>query len=485
MKSRIAVLAVGFVAGWAWSAAALAADQSLAWPQFRGPGGSGVAEGQKPPVEFGPEKNVKWKVPVPGGFSSPIVAGDLLVLTAFEAEKLYTIAYSRKDGKEVWRAAAPARVIEPYMKGQGSPAASTAATDGKRIVSYFGSCGLVCYDLAGRELWHFDMPLVAMPGDFGTGTSPILTDGIVVVVRDGIRDSRIVAVDLATGSQKWETKRLSTASYCTPTVWDTPEGREIVSAGHARMVGYDLKSGREKWTVTGVPSACCSSPIAAEGGLYFAGFSPGGEDDPQGQMPTFESLVKSLDADKDGALGKAEAEQAFQGFFDSQDMNKDGKVTRDEWDMVIKFMKEGSSVAFSLKAGGSGDITDTHMLWKQTKGLPYIPTAIAYKGQLVMVKDGGIVTAYDLKTGDEVYMDRLTAAGQYYASPVAANGYVYLISMEDGTSTVLKGGTTQAEVVAKNPPLGERVGATPAIADDTIYVRTETQLYAFSEESSP
>src|ERR1700732_2493809 len=104
MKAFIAFAAVGVFA-----TIGLAGENSLAWPQFRGPGGSGVADGQKPPVEFGPEKNVKWKVPVPSGISSPIVAGDNLVLTAFDKGKLYTIAYSRASGKEMWRAEAPAK----------------------------------------------------------------------------------------------------------------------------------------------------------------------------------------------------------------------------------------------------------------------------------------------------------------------------------------------------------------------------------------
>src|SRR5579885_3424105 len=112
------------------------------WPQFRGPGGSGVAAGQKPPVEFGPQKNVKWKVAVPPGVSSPVIAGGKLFLTAFAGGKLYTLAYDRADGKELWRREAPAAAIEAYHKTEGSPAASSCATDGERVVSYFGSCGL-------------------------------------------------------------------------------------------------------------------------------------------------------------------------------------------------------------------------------------------------------------------------------------------------------------------------------------------------------
>src|SRR5262249_19520856 len=104
------------------------ADAPLVWPQFRGPGGSGVADAERPPVEIGPETNVKWKVAVPPGPSSPIVVGKRLVLTAFEDGKLYTIAYNRDSGREMWRAAAPSNEIEAYHKTEGSPAASTPAT---------------------------------------------------------------------------------------------------------------------------------------------------------------------------------------------------------------------------------------------------------------------------------------------------------------------------------------------------------------------
>ena len=175
--------------------------------------------------------------------------------------------------------------------------------------------------------------------------------------------------------------------------------------------------------------------------------------------------------------------RAFKGFFDGNDANKDGKITRDEWDAILKFMSEGKNSAFALKAGGTGDVTKSHVLWTKTKGLPYIASAMVYRGQFVMVKDGGMVTAYDAKTGKEVYVqERVAAAGRYYASPVAANGHIYFTSLEDGAVTVLKAGSDKPVVVAKNPKLGERVAATPAIADDTLYVRTEKHLYAFAEK---
>jgi outer membrane protein assembly factor BamB len=479
MKNLIVIVAAGWFVG-----IGLGADQGPAWSRFRGPNGSGVADGQMPPVKLGPETNVKWKVAVPSGLSSPIVAGDNVIITAFDNGKLYTIAYQRSDGKEAWRREAPAKQIERYLTGEGSPATSTPVTDGRKIISYFGSCGLVCYDLDGNEMWRFPMPMAVTWADFGSGVSPILADGLVILVRDELKGSRILALNAADGSLKWERARQSTIAYCTPVLWETPDGKHVVVVGHGRMIGYDLKTGQETWFVVGMPTGPCASPMVAGGTLFFAGFSPGGPEDKENQMPSFDDLLKQADADKDGALSKAKAQKTFlKDSFDSLDFNKDGKITRDEWDTLVKMISEGKSSAFALSPGGTGDVSGSHIIWKKTKGLPYVPSAIVYRGQVVMIKDGGLVSAYDAKTGREIYIqERVVAPGRYYASPVAANGHIYFTSLDDGTVTVLKGGTAKPEVVAKNPKLGERTAATPAIADNTLYLRTASKLYAFAEK---
>jgi len=461
------------------------AEQSPAWPQFRGPGGSGVADSQHPPVEIGPDKNVRWKVPVPGGLSSPIVVGDKLVMTAFDDGKLYTIAYNRADGSEAWRAHAPASQLEPYHKTEGSPAASTPVTDGERIVSYFGSCGLFCYDLDGHELWTFEMPPAATVADFGSGVSPILADDVVVLLHDDMKNPKIVALDAASGKPLWEKKRESKSGFGTPAVWNTPAGTQVVAPGYGRMIAYDLRNGDEIWSVEGMPSSSCTTPVTANEVLFFAGWSPGDPEEKGFKMPTFDELLaqNKADADNDGALSKQESQTTmFKDFFDNNDPNKDGLIKRDEWDAMLNYMAATRNSAFAVRAGGSGDVTHSHVLWKQTKGLPYVPSAIAYRGQYVMVKDGGIVTAYDEKTGEEIYQKRAIASGSYYASPVAADGHIYFTSLADGAVTVLAAGAAMPEIVAENPPLGERVSATPAIADDTLYLRTAGHLYAFATQ---
>ncbi len=454
------------------------AEGSEGWSRFRGPNGSGVAEGQKPPVEIGPNKNVKWRVAAPAGHSSPIIAGDKLIITAFENGRLYTIAYYRATGKLAWKADARAAAIERFQRDAASPATATPATDGKRIVVYFGSCGLICYNIAGKELWRHKMTVAEIYGDYGSGVSPIIAAGSVILVRDVNNGSSIRALDLATGKPKWETKRLSRMSWCTPVLWNTSAGSQVVSAGHGAMIGYDAKTGEEKWTVRAMPSGCASSPVAADGKLYFAGWTPGAAGDESSAMPTFDSMLKDMDKDKDGILSRAEAGKALGSFFDNYDLNRDGKVTREEYEDQVNLLLEGKNGVYALKPGGSGDITDTHMLWKASRGMGYIPTAIVYRGQLVMVKDGGIVTGLDAKTGSALYVERLNAPGEYFASPVAANGYIYFASSR-GTITVLKPGATSAKVVAKTG-MDDKIAATPAIADNAIYIRTNKSLYAFA-----
>jgi outer membrane protein assembly factor BamB len=449
------------------------AAEPAAWPQFRGPGGSGIAHDQKPPTQIGPDKNVAWKLSVPPGSSSPIIAGDKIFLTAFEGGKLLTIAYSRTDGKELWRKAAHAKKIEAYHKTEGSPAASTPATDGEKLVVYFGSCGLICYDLAGNELWKYELPTGETNNDFGTGSSPVISDGKVVLQRDQAKDSKLICLDLKDGSLAWEVKRdAMKTSWSSACVWD----KSVVVAGTAKLTAYDLGTGAEKWVVSGIPAGPCTTPVVADDQLVFAGWSPG-EDF---KMPSFDDILKMAGDSAKGHLTKAGSDKTpLKGFFESNDLNKDGKITRDEWDALLAFMKLGKPAALAVKPGGSGDITKTHVAWTATKGLPQVPTQLVYKGLVYMVNMQGLLTALDAKTGKPIYEEERVGVGAMYASPVAANGHIYLCGT-DKSVVVLKAGDSPEKVCSTK--LDDRIAATPAIADNTLYIRTAKTLYAFAEK---
>jgi outer membrane protein assembly factor BamB len=445
------------------------------WPRFRGPEGSGAADGQKPPIEFAPDKNVLWQTSTPSGPSSPCVWGTRIFLTAYDNDKLWTLCLDRTTGKELWRRDARAEKIEAFLPGQGSPAAATPATDGKRVVVYFGSCGLIAYDFEGKELWRHSLPVAETNNDFGSGTSPILSDGLVILVRDLKSDSAVLALDAATGKQVWKTARPGMATgYSTPAVWEHDGVKEVVAPGGLAMKAYDLHTGAERWIVRELPAVNCGSPVPSNGMLYFAGWAPAGEDAP---MPSFDDMLKA-DANADGKISELESEKTFlKGFFKANDSDKDGFITRAEWDNMINYLKRGKNRLVAVKPGGSGDITTSHVAWQKTKGLPYVPSPLLYRGNLFVIKDGGIASCYDATTGAPRYeQKRLGVEGQFYASPVAANGYIYLVSLNGTVATVASG--ENPEVVSR-ADFGERIAATPAIVDDTLYVRTESKLFAF------
>ncbi|MBI3418481.1 MAG: PQQ-binding-like beta-propeller repeat protein, partial [Verrucomicrobia bacterium] len=418
------------------SAAVLLAAHSFAaeswWPQFRGPNCSGVSETAHPPAEFGPGTNQLWKVATPGGMSSPVVWGDWIFLTAFDAGKLEVHCYARKDGKLLWKHTVPAEKLEEFHSTEGSPAASSCATDGQRVVSYFGSYGLVCHDFAGKEMWRHPLPLAETTGGFGTGGSPTLAGGLVLLNRDMMKGCSLLAVDLKTGKRAWETPRLDVSqSYGSSIVWQHDGAEEIVMSGSLKLKAYDLKTGAERWSLAGMPSFTCTTPVAGDGLLFFAGWSPGKGDSP---MPTFEQMAANFDKNKDGAITPDEVKGTpMESFFRAQDLNGDGKITIEDTEGMKAMMSKGENLLVAVRPGGKGELGASHVAWKQTRGLPYVPSPLYYQGRVYLVKDGGMVSCYNAKTGAPAYQqERLTALGNYYASPVAADGRIIVASL-DGT----------------------------------------------------
>ena len=180
---------------------------ALSWPQFRGTNASGVDRSANPPIEIGLDKAVLWKIEVPWSPSSPVIWGERIFLTTFHDGQLETHCYNRADGRLLWSRGIKPEGVEDFHRSDGSPAASTPATDGKLVVSYFGSFGLICYDFEGDELWRYPMPVALSGGQYGSGTSPIIVGNRVILNRDQFHLSSLLALDLKTGKMLWETPR--------------------------------------------------------------------------------------------------------------------------------------------------------------------------------------------------------------------------------------------------------------------------------------
>jgi outer membrane protein assembly factor BamB len=463
----------------AWLAAGLNLAAADHWPQFRGPNGSGVSETARPPTVFAPGTNQLWKVSVPSGASSPCVWGDRIFLTGFADGKLLTLCYARTDGKLLWQKAAPADQLEEFHSTEGSPAASTCATDGKTVVSYFGSCGLIAYDFDGKELWQHKLPVAETASGFGTGGSPVLIGGRVIVPRETPGAGSLLAVDLKTGRKAWETARPDVGpGFGTPIAWRNGQADEIVMPGSLKLKGYEAKTGKEAWSLGGVPSFTCTTPVAGEGMLFFAGWSPGKSDGP---APNWDGLSPNFDKNKDNVVTKDEvAGSEMESFFRALDTNRDGKWTREDFDILKEMMSKGENVLVAVKPGAHGEVSEGGVAWKQTRGLPYVPSPLYYQGAIYLVKDGGLASCYDAKTGAVRYQqERLNAIGNYYASPIGADGRLYVASL-NGKITVFKAGGTSPEILHQ-ADFKERIAATPAPVSKALYVRTPTALYAFAE----
>jgi outer membrane protein assembly factor BamB len=444
------------------------------WPQFRGPNSSGVAESGKPPIEFGPGTNLLWKTEVPAGFSSPCVWGDRIFLTAAEDGKLLTLAVNRRDGKVLWRQAVAADKPREIHK-KNHLAAATPATDGKSVGVYHATFGLIAYDFDGRELWRKPMP--GLLARNGSGTSPAMLGGRLVLncdVEEG--KSFVAAFEPVTGRELWRTPRPEFMSgYTTPVLWQHEGRDEVVVVGSLRVVGYDLRDGKPRWSMAGTEAvSVCPTPVLGDGQLYVMSRSMSGM-----KLPPFTLIALGVDKDGDGQISRDEIPKQFieQGMFSGIDQDQDGYLTAKEWDRALAFLGQADYGIFALKPPGEGELTTNQIAWKHKKGVANVSSPLFYRGRVYVGQDGGRVTCMEAKDGKKLFeQERLGAEGDYYASPVAANGHIYFSSSK-GTVTVAEAGET-LQVKARNA-LAEPIYATPAITDNTLYVRSEQHLWAF------
>ena len=459
------------------AACALTASAESNWPQFRGPGGLGIGSG-KPPIEFSADKHLLWKADVPNGHSSPCVWGDKIILTGLAEGKLVTFCLSRKDGHELWRVIAPADKIEPAHR-IGSPAATTPCTDGSHVFVYFGSFGVLCYDLDGKELWRKPLPQPVV--EFGTGASPILADGKLIIVSDQDVGSYLLVLDATTGKEVWRTDRSEfRRSFATPLLWKHDGEQELVVTGSLWVRSYDLKDGRERWSAHGMARVSNASPTAGDGILIVSSWNVGGDDNDRVVMVPFDEFAAANDKDKDGSLVIDEFPKSpVKDRFSQIDADKDKKVTRAEYEAMKGMFADAKNQLFAIKPGGKGDITNTNLMWSIGKHLPYVSSPLCVDNRVFTMKNGGLASCYDAHSGSTFYQaERVDAPGDYYSSAVTADGRVYVASQK-GTVVVLDAGNT-FKVLARNI-IGEPIFATPAIVDGTLILRTDKHVFAFSD----
>ncbi len=441
------------------SAESLAADLEISssdWMQFRGNGARGVAEGQNPPVRWNvPEKkNVLWKTPVEGlAHSCPVIVGDKLFLTTAissgdqaglrtglygdvdsvedNSEHRFELhCYNKKNGELLWKQVA--NTASPKVKRhlKSTHANPTPATDGKYVVTFFGSEGLYCYTVGGELVWNKDFGMLDSGWFFdasyqwGFAASPIIYNGKVIVQCDIQEGSFLASFDVATGDEVWRREREEIPSWSTPIVVETEVGPQLVTNATNYARAYNPETGEEIWRIGKNSEIAVPTPFAAHGLIYVvSGYRP----------------VRPI---------------------------------------------------YAIRPTAKGDISDQigsrsspSMAWQNRRSGSYMTTPVVYGDYFYTCNSAGVLECLDAKTGKRIYRRRVATseATSFIAALLAADGHIYLPS-EEGITLVIKAGP-KFELVAENP-IGESLHATPAISDGVMYIRGGSHLFAIREEAA-
>lgn len=418
----------------------------LNWPSFRGPSGTGIADGQAPPITWDVAKgaNLAWKTPIPGlGHSCPIVWGDRVFITTAVGEAhpqvrignygdvtsvddaskhtWHVLCLDRDSGKILWNQTVREGVPKSKRHLKGSQANCTPATDGKRVVTCFGPEGLYCHDFNGKLLWKRDLGnidssfAIDREYEWGFAGSPVIHDGLVFLQCDLSKDSFVAAFSLEDGQKVWSTPRDEIPSWSSPIIWKSPTRTELVTNASQFARGYDPATGQELWRIAKKSEATIPAPVAGDDVVFIV----------SGNRP-----IQPIIAIKPEAAG----------------------------DITLK----------------DGESHNAHVRWSRMRGGPYMPTPVLYRGHLYVCSNAGVLTCFDAATGKEIYKERI-GGESYTASPVVADGRLYFIS-EQGQARVVKAGPA-FELLAVND-LGEPVLATPAISAGTLFVRGQHAMMA-------
>ena len=477
-------------------ASILLANTAMAdWPQFRGPNSSGIGSGASVPVEFGPGKNELWSTPLAAGHSSPCIVGDSIFLTTFDKERrqLGVVCLARASGEVRWQRAVPVRAFE---KGHPSfnPASSSPASDGERVVAYFGSYGLVCFDMQGEKLWEITMPITRSFA--GNATSPIIAGDLVILYRGNHVDHFLLAVDKKTGKEIWRVLQEDPfTSEMACTACPIVAGERLIVHTARSVQAFEISTGKQVWVVKCATTAT-STPVLAGKEVIVAAWNKMGEPVLRPTFPSFEQLLVKHDKDGDKLISRDElprlwifyrpegAEAPQNGAtirFERVDKDRNRTISADEWSQQLQDLEKfragyGTHGMLAIPIDSQGSLKEEQVRTLDTNSIPEVPSPLYHDGHVYYVKNGGILTCLELATGKRVYRTRTRGTGTHYASPIIADGKLFSLA-GNGLVSVIRLGP-RPMILASND-LGEETYASPAIVDGTIYIRTHTRLYAF------
>jgi outer membrane protein assembly factor BamB len=432
------------------------------WTQFRGSDGSGVTKEGQIPAEWGNDKNIQWKATLPGyGWSSPIVWGDKVFVTAAVADKqkkpsggfgggggggfgkggnarppdtVYkweVHCLNAADGKLLWKQTAAEQKPTISIHGSNTYATETPVTDGERIYAYFGMTGVFCYDFSGKLLWKAELGSYRMAMSYGTGSSRVLDDGRLFIQCDNEERSFLVALDAKTGKELWRTPRSERTSWSTPLVWKNKMRTEIVCLGTPRVRSYDPATGKQLWELTGMNGQPHASMVAGDDMLYVG----------TGGRPSF------------GGGGGG-------------------------------FREDGGRPLFAIKAGASGELTKTSeaIAWSLSQGGPPMASPLLYQGHLYILEQrSSLLNCLDAKTGKQIYRERLPGGRGFTSSPWANQSKIFCLD-DSGQTYVVQAGP-EFKLLGRNP-LSEMSWSSPAMAGDTLFLRTVDHLFCIRQKSA-
>ena len=476
-----------------WLVSAHAED----WPQFRGPNCSGISNTtQSLPTEFSDTHNVPWSTKVGEGVGCPVVAaGRVFVSGLLDDQTVVLFAFDSTTGEQLWTRQWPTGLL-PEVHATNSHASTTPAADADHVYFYSATLGMMALDAqTGQDVWHQKLPEPYFVFKWGPAMSPVLYKDSVLFCQDDDLYPAMYALDKKTGEILWKDSRDDMAvNYSHPVICETPHGDEIVVAGTGMLIGYDPQTGQRLWYAKTLLRNIKTTPVSFDGKIYLSVQSGG----------IANQWLAAADASEtgnnDGKLSKGEIQdfvgqikvpEEFFKKFDRGDLNQDGLLKGEELDLAFlhpdnfagaRYEAEDPADQFVLafRGGGRGDVTETHLLWKQeTKDTDHIVSPLVLDGRMLLVKGGGITTLFDTKQGLPLRpRKRIPNASEYFASPIYGDGKIY-VAADNGMVLVLKN-DEDYEVLAKND-MGESIVGTPAISDGNLYIRTRSKLICVAQ----